>query len=313
MDDGIFHKCHRGSADAGTEEEETPPNIELGEGVARNHAVVFTDGDKCILFPSCERGATETFVNGRSLQQVLSDLGVEEDAQICRQSEKPEVSGYELQHGDRVIFGRHYFVFVVPSMGSPEIMIASGKVDYVEARNEWQVEQRSAMQRRFSGIHASIFGGSLMGLGAGKSGALQLAERDEVIEAQRAEISELKQQLAAAKAEIRELKHIAGGTLASSTVAHILSGDYRLETSQAGDIKIDRISAAIKKTFTESIDKMMAVEALLSRKQRRATPESGDSAPRPGSILRRAVSEGSRKDMRVRVGLGESEGLAVGN
>eukprot|EP00439_Symbiodinium_sp_Y106_P021461 s5777_g2.t1 len=78
---------------------------------------------------------------------------------ICRQSEKPQVSGYELQHGDRIIFGRHYFVFVIPSEMSPDLYIASGKVDYAEARNEWQVEQRSTMQRRFSGIHASIFGG----------------------------------------------------------------------------------------------------------------------------------------------------------
>eukprot|EP00434_Breviolum_minutum_P035140 symbB.v1.2.031105.t1/scaffold3575.1/size53883/3 len=181
------------------------PTILLGEGVARHHAVVFNEEmDQCSIYAASEEGLQSTFVNGKSLKQLFLAQGVEEKKGICRQLEKPKVPGIELSHADTLVFGRHFFVFVDHTVCAPELLITSGQVDYAQAKREWQMEQ-------LTGVHESLIVATRGGV-LGVSHVAELAEKDEIIEEQRAEISDLKQQLSTMKAELDRYKKMAGLT-----------------------------------------------------------------------------------------------------
>ena len=184
-------------------EEDELPDIELGEGVARHHAVIFNEAEQCSLYAASEEGLQQTYVNGKSLKQLFQAQGA--DDLIYRRT-KPKVAGIELSHADTLVFGRHFFVFVDHTISSPEILIASGQVDYGSAKREWQIEQ-------LSGVHESLIVGARGPRGV--SHAVELAEKDEVIEAQRVEIVELKGQVAMLMQELERYKKMAGGRLAS--------------------------------------------------------------------------------------------------
>ncbi|CAJ1368367.1 unnamed protein product [Effrenium voratum] len=270
---------------------EEHPQIELGEGVPRSLAVVFRDQDDCILYAASYEGLTKTYVNGKSLQQLLTDQGVDEKDQICRQQQKPETSGIELTHKDILVFERHFFVFVSPSFCAPEILIASGQVDFAQAKREWQMEQ-------LSGIHSSLIAGSRVGIAGGRTE--ELVEMETVVEAQKAEIAELKKELATAKAEIDRYKKIAGGRLTAAAVANLLGG----EMSGEGDVDAqpEKISDVIKKTFADAIDKMSAVDAIFAKKvswrelREGMRPKGGA----PNGILR-SGKDSPRRQMRAQV------------
>lgn len=56
-------------------------DIELGEGVARRHAVVFNDADQCSLYAGSEEGLQQTYVNSKSLKQLFQAQGADG---LCR-------------------------------------------------------------------------------------------------------------------------------------------------------------------------------------------------------------------------------------
>ncbi|CAK9086973.1 unnamed protein product [Durusdinium trenchii] len=235
------------------EDEDESPHIELGEGVARRHAVVFHDNDQnlCTIYAASEEGLKQTFVNGKSLRQLLKSQGLEEV--ICRQKDKPEAAGIELSHADTLVFGRHFFVFVDHMVCAPEILIASGQVDYAQAKREWQMEQ-------LSGVHESLIVATRGGV-LGVSHVMELAEKDEIIESQKAEIAELKQQMVTMKAELDRYKKMAGGRLAAG--ANMLGELYADELLES---QMDEISKDIQKTFKDAIDQMNDVQAIFSKK-----------------------------------------------
>eukprot|EP00435_Cladocopium_sp_Y103_P067299 s69_g29.t2 len=285
------------SKEAQTIEEDEQPTILLGEGVARHHAVVFNEMDLCSIYAASEEGLQSTFVNGKSLKQLFRAQGIEEKKGICRQVEKPKITGIELSHADTLVFGRHFFVFVDHTVCAPEILIASGQVDYAQAKREWQMEQ-------LTGVHESLIVATRGGV-LGVSHVAELAEKDEIIEEQKAEISELKQQLAATKAELDRYKKMAGGRLAAG--ANLLGEMYADDLLEG---EMDKISFSIRKTFTEAIEQMNDVQAIFTKKAMLRDWKEGalpESEPLPRSILRDQAEQGvSSRRTHARISFADS-------
>jgi len=94
--------------------EDADPDVTLsGLGIHKEHAVVKNEGGQCLLTALGTATAT-TFVNGAN----------------------PPAEGIALKHGDRVVFGQCYFVFVMPAEGSAKQLLASPEVSYANARKE---------------------------------------------------------------------------------------------------------------------------------------------------------------------------------
>lgn len=280
---------------AQTIEEDEQPTILLGEGVARHHAVVFNEMDLCSIYAASEEGLQSTFVNGKSLKQLFRAQGIEEKKGICRQVEKPTVGGIELSHADTLVFGRHFFVFVDHTVCAPEILIASGQVDYAQAKREWQMEQ-------LTGVHESLIVATRGGV-LGVSHVAELAEKEEIIEEQKAEISELKQQLAATKAELDRYKKMAGGRIAAG--ANLLGEMYADDLLEG---EMDKISSSIRKTFTEAIEQMNDVQAIFMKKAMLRDWKEGltESETVPRSILRDQGEQGGSRRLNARISFADS-------
>lgn len=280
---------------AQTIEEDEQPTILLGEGVARHHAVVFNEMDLCSIYAASEEGLQSTFVNGKSLKQLFRAQGIEEKKGICRQVEKPTVGGIELSHADTLVFGRHFFVFVDHTVCAPEILIASGQVDYAQAKREWQMEQ-------LTGVHESLIVATRGGV-LGVSHVAELAEKEEIIEEQKAEISELKQQLAATKAELDRYKKMAGGRIAAG--ANLLGEMYADDLLEG---EMDKISSSIRKTFTEAIEQMNDVQAIFMKKAMLRDWKEGltESETLPRSILRDQGEQGGSRRLNARISFADS-------
>lgn len=284
------------SKEAQTIEEDEQPTILLGEGVAWHHAVVFNDMDLCSIYAASEEGLQSTFVNGKSLKQLLRAQGIEEKKGICRQVEKPKVTGIELSHADTLVFGRHFFVFVDHTVCAPEILIASGQVDYAQAKREWQMEQ-------LTGVHESLIVATRGGV-LGVSHVAELAAKDEIIEEQKAEISELKQQLAATKAELDRYKKMAGGRIAAG--ANLLGEMYADDLLEG---EMDKISFSIRKTFTEAIEQMNDVQAIFTKKAMLRDWKEGvlpESETLPRSILRDQGEQGGSRRSNTHISFADS-------
>lgn len=133
------------------------------------------------------------------------------------------------------------------TISSPEILIASGQVDYGSAKREWQIEQ-------LSGVHESLIVGARGPRGV--SHAVELAEKDEVIEAQHREIAELKGQLASLTQELERYKKMAGGRLASG--ANMLGEMYADDLLEG---EMDKISFSIHKTFKDRKPLLRSLQA----------------------------------------------------
>lgn len=284
------------SKEAQTIEEDEQPTILLGEGVAWHHAVVFNDMDLCSIYAASEEGLQSTFVNGKSLKQLLRAQGIEEKKGICRQVEKPKVTGIELSHADTLVFGRHFFVFVDHTVCAPEILIASGQEDYAQAKREWQMEQ-------LTGVHESLIVATRGGV-LGVSHVAELAAKDEIIEEQKAEISELKQQLAATKAELDRYKKMAGGRIAAG--ANLLGEMYADDLLEG---EMDKISFSIRKTFTEAIEQMNDVQAIFTKKAMLRDWKEGvlpESETLPRSILRDQGEQGGSRRSNTHISFADS-------
>lgn len=284
------------SKEAQTIEEDEQPTILLGEGVAWHHAVVFNDMDLCSIYAASEEGLQSTFVNGKSLKQLLRAQGIEEKKGICRQVEKPKVTGIELSHADTLVFGRHFFVFVDHTVCAPEILIASGQEDYAQAKREWQMEQ-------LTGVHESLIVATRGGV-LGVSHVAELAEKDEIIEEQKAEISELKQQLAATKAELDRYKKMAGGRIAAG--ANLLGEMYADDLLEG---EMDKISFSIRKTFTEAIEQMNDVQAIFTKKAMLRDWKEGvlpELETLPRSILRDQGEQGGSRRSNTHISFADS-------
>lgn len=284
------------SKEAQTIEEDEQPTILLGEGVAWHHAVVFNDMDLCSIYAASEEGLQSTFVNGKSLKQLFRAQGIEEKKGICRQVEKPKVTGIELSHADTLVFGRHFFVFVDHTVCAPEILIASGQEDYAQAKREWQMEQ-------LTGVHESLIVATRGGV-LGVSHVAELAAKDEIIEEQKAEISELKQQLAATKAELDRYKKMAGGRIAAG--ANLLGEMYADDLLEG---EMDKISFSIRKTFTEAIEQMNDVQAIFTKKAMLRDWKEGvlpESETLPRSILRDQGEQGGSRRSNTHISFADS-------
>lgn len=284
------------SKEAQTIEEDEQPTILLGEGVAWHHAVVFNDMDLCSIYAASEEGLQSTFVNGKSLKQLFRAQGIEEKKGICRQVEKPKVTGIELSHADTLVFGRHFFVFVDHTVCAPEILIASGQEDYAQAKREWQMEQ-------LTGVHESLIVATRGGV-LGVSHVAELAAKDEIIEEQKAEISELKQQLAATKAELDRYKKMAGGRIAAG--ANLLGEMYADDLLEG---EMDKISFSIRKTFTEAIEQMNDVQAIFTKKAMLRDWKEGvlpELETLPRSILRDQGEQGGSRRSNTHISFADS-------
>lgn len=92
-----------------------PDIILAGIGIQRQHAIVVNHKGTCTMDaigPACQT----TFVNGASPD--------------------PDGSFPVLKHGDRICFGQSIFLFIDPSKGSAQGLLASGEVSFADARKE---------------------------------------------------------------------------------------------------------------------------------------------------------------------------------
>lgn len=293
----------RDTEDADSDVENEPDILIRAEGVERNHAIVFCRGDKTWIYPCSDGCAMLTYVNGRALSDFVvkpstedqedkddsegvnvqsnkEEAGREGDEQRKKDNQmvKPPGKGLLLTHGDRLAFSSNYWVFVVPSVMTADLLIASGEVDYQTAKKEWQAEQRATLNLRFGGVQ-SARGANNFGLGNAGScvGATELAEKTEEIRRQGEEIAKLKEDLEALRQGKSRLVS-SGAVLSSGTgvAARLLAaGTSRgLPAEKAADHnqKVDAIVLSIQSTFAEAISKMKALEdAVTSKKHLAAT------------------------------------------
>ncbi|CAE7648216.1 kif1, partial [Symbiodinium sp. CCMP2456] len=126
-----------------TKSSETPaPDVSLlGAGIRRLHASVVNEDSRCVLTALSMDAAKATCLNGFRLDKLLQ----------APELVNRELLGYglELQHRDHLKFGHCYFVFVNPTEGSLEALIASGQADFYEAQIQ-ETRARSIEQRLFS-------------------------------------------------------------------------------------------------------------------------------------------------------------------
>lgn len=285
----------RDTEDADSDVEEEPDILIRAEGVERNHAFVFCRGDKTWIYPCSDGCAMLTYVNGRAISDLLAtssneDEEDQEDAEGDNaQSNKEEQTGREgdeqrkhanqmikppgkgvlLRHGDRLAFSSNYWVFVVPSVMTPELLIASGDVDYQTAKKEWQAEQRATLSARFGAVQ-SARGANNFGLGGSGACAAELEEKTAEIKRQSEEIAKLKEELEALR---QDKSRLVGGTgIAASLLAAGTGGGLPAGKNADHNQKVDAVVLSIQNTFAEAISKMKALEdAVTSKKHLAAT------------------------------------------
>eukprot|EP00930_Biecheleria_cincta_P084034 TRINITY_DN73531_c0_g1_i1.p1 TRINITY_DN73531_c0_g1~~TRINITY_DN73531_c0_g1_i1.p1 ORF type:complete len:828 (+),score=192.69 TRINITY_DN73531_c0_g1_i1:80-2485(+) len=297
-DDDDSDEQTQDTEDADSDVEEEPDILIRAEGVERHHAIVFCRGGKTWIYPCSEGCAMLTYVNGRALSDLhkSSDEDQEDnedsegmhehtkkeeeagrDGDEVRKKEKqfvkPAGKGILLAHGDRLAFSSNYWVFVVPSVMTAELLIASGQVDYQAAKKEWQAEQRATLNARFGSAHSSR-GVNCLGIGSSAADAAELAEKTEEIRRQGEEIAKLKAELEA----LRQEKLASSGALLSSgsggsagVAASLLAagGGRGLPAAKAADHnqKVDSIVLSIQSTFADAMSKMKALEDSVTSKK----------------------------------------------
>ncbi|CAK0790263.1 unnamed protein product, partial [Prorocentrum cordatum] len=95
-----------------------PEVVLSGPGICEaEHAVIVSEGARCVVTAASREARDNTFVNGAS----LAEAGAE---------------GVALAHGDRLAFGQSLFFFVDPRQGKATQLLDSGKVSYEMARKE---------------------------------------------------------------------------------------------------------------------------------------------------------------------------------
>mmetsp|Transcript_65413 Transcript_65413/g.116056 ORF Transcript_65413/g.116056 Transcript_65413/m.116056 type:complete len:775 (+) Transcript_65413:65-2389(+) len=186
-------------SESDSEPDESPDIVLKNDNILRRHAVVMNEDGCCTVWAANEPASHQIFLNGRS----ISCWSNEYPDDMCPEDRRPSGTkelGYKLKHGDRVVMGFIYFIYVDPTAdGGLSILQSNGKNDFFAAKQEWQQEQSASLLRRFrtnSGNEA--FFGS-----AAKTG---LTAFDVEIEAQRQEIQELVKELSSVRKAIQAEK-----------------------------------------------------------------------------------------------------------
>lgn len=115
----------------------------------RTYPQVHNLARRCFLTTSAEEAALSTWVNGKCLDDLLSKpwardgdgwaLKEDEEAKQWREDgeyQEDDPPGVLLRHGDRLVFGKGFFLFVDPRLAIPEMMVMAGKYTYSRARRE---------------------------------------------------------------------------------------------------------------------------------------------------------------------------------
>mmetsp|Transcript_5964 Transcript_5964/g.9700 ORF Transcript_5964/g.9700 Transcript_5964/m.9700 type:complete len:818 (-) Transcript_5964:262-2715(-) len=162
---------------------EDGPDIQLfTEGVHYEHAMIENKDGICRINAEGP-GAANTWINGISLETLLqktpqadaskddaisgssgdSDKRTKEaDVKSCEgvlnemdplAAKLPD--GVKLEHGDRVVFGRSFFFFCIPSITDEQIMIVSKQVSYAKASKELLSAKRKQTIKRFMSLRRS--------------------------------------------------------------------------------------------------------------------------------------------------------------
>eukprot|EP00440_Ansanella_granifera_P025452 gb/GFBE01027640.1/.p1 GENE.gb/GFBE01027640.1/~~gb/GFBE01027640.1/.p1 ORF type:complete len:786 (+),score=184.12 gb/GFBE01027640.1/:1-2358(+) len=257
------------------------PDISLiSENIKKRHATVVNSGGRCVITATGE-AAAYTCLNGMPFDQMLLSKG-----NSCTHERVND--GFIMNHGDRVIFGRCYFVFVDPSIAPAEVLIASGHVDYNTAKMEEQSHKRAstATRLRQSLFSADQIFAGVEGLEAGDFSAQALLEeqskqlkakddalkaKDEDLKAKEAELRAKDQEITALRRQL--LQRVPGvgaegyGALEKDEVMH---GNHKA------------ISESIDTTFQDAISQLSAMESMLlsglpsSMKKSTALRKTGD-------------------------------------
>jgi len=140
------------------------PDILLGaDGVFATHAKVENKERRCFLTAVADESASSTWVNGKCVQDLLSAPWARDgDGWTLKEGPglegpwREEGSGYEegdpagvlLLHGDRLVFGKGFFLFVDPRLAIPEMMVMAGKYTYSRARRELPEHWREGVKTK---------------------------------------------------------------------------------------------------------------------------------------------------------------------
>eukprot|EP00931_Biecheleriopsis_adriatica_P002172 TRINITY_DN10284_c0_g1_i1.p1 TRINITY_DN10284_c0_g1~~TRINITY_DN10284_c0_g1_i1.p1 ORF type:complete len:726 (+),score=140.11 TRINITY_DN10284_c0_g1_i1:28-2178(+) len=217
------------------------PDIELmSEDMHSNHATVVNNGGRCVI-TSSEEAAVHTCLNGVSFEQLL---------QMQNSPHQREGNGFVLEHGDRIIFGRCYFVFIEPSISLPEVVLASGEVSYDMAVME---EKQNARRSTFKTLRSSFCSADQMFAGIGEPVTLKEIKAEHAEELRRKD-----EQLKAKDEEIAALR------IQLDTSGY---GEVRTSEAIAEEIRHGKYEAAAKvldSTFQEAFAQLTLVEKLLA-------------------------------------------------
>eukprot|EP00933_Yihiella_yeosuensis_P012703 TRINITY_DN12176_c1_g1_i1.p1 TRINITY_DN12176_c1_g1~~TRINITY_DN12176_c1_g1_i1.p1 ORF type:complete len:492 (+),score=121.34 TRINITY_DN12176_c1_g1_i1:71-1477(+) len=273
------------------DDEVEPDIVLLAEGICKNHARVENNNGRCVMYSEGD-AAHQTFLNGVPLADLIAKKQASGSDRRMSVGVEVEGDGVVLKHGDRVIFGKSFFVFVIPSEKSAEIMIATGEVDYNMAKMEKTTHLRQSTMARvrgslvgadaFFGAEVSGDAGGLSGLHPGLMGAFsgrsslgflggQRAEQEELtklmeeqmkeleakdseIRGKDKEIQELQLELEAARSQISKLRIQASGGIVPDDDSDAAANASRRT----------KITDVIEQTFQEAMSQLAAAEALLS-------------------------------------------------
>lgn len=200
-----------------------------------------------------------TCLNGFPLDQLLQD-----PKPVNRELLGNGLDGLELKHRDHLKFGPCFFVFVKPTEGSAEALIASGEADFFEAQMEETRAKRSMTEKR---LRQSLFSPNqvLPGLDEMRDIAEELEQKkrelqmkDALLRAKDEEMEQLRSELDALREGLRP----------------------GYDSGLAG--RHSKVSVAIDSTFEDALAQLSAVEAMLTAcapgALQRASPKSTESS-----------------------------------
>lgn len=244
-----------------SEKEPAPaPDVSLlGAGIRRLHASIVNEDSRCVLTALSMDAAKATCLNGFPLDQLLQD-----PKPVNRELLGNGLDGLELKHRDHLKFGPCFFVFVKPTEGSAEALIASGEADFFEAQMEETRAKRSMTEKR---LRQSLFSPNqvLPGLDEMRDIAEELEQKkrelqmkDALLRAKDEEMEQLRSELDALREGLRP----------------------GYDSGLAG--RHSKVSVAIDSTFEDALAQLSAVEAMLTAcapgALQRASPKSTESS-----------------------------------
>uniref|UniRef100_A0A7S4RM80 Kinesin-like protein n=1 Tax=Alexandrium monilatum TaxID=311494 RepID=A0A7S4RM80_9DINO len=245
-----------------------PPDVALrAEDIYLRHATVTNANGKCYL-NSPERAATSTFVNGISIDVLLSQRRAQEGEASKSAADVP--AGVVLEHADRVAFGagaHMIFLFIEPEKGAAEHVLLGQGITYAMAREEL----RSGFAKRFRTL-GIVFAGPEASSGdvrsAGGDGDCsrcrkELEARDRQIQELRSELADVHAELAALRRERKEAPAFPCGLEASSALAGLSRS------------KADPVSAMVRDTFEEAIGALDLLQMRLTSTKTRSGAGAG--------------------------------------